>query len=798
MLALAIGANTAIYSVAKAVVFAPLPFPHPERLTMIFESESGRFQPGVPMISVRPGTFQGWQAQSRSFQSMAATQNMRATIMDGERASVIDGFRVTDGFFETLGVSARLGRYFTASDYDVGGSVVILADRLWRNRYNADPAMVGREIVLDGASHRVIGIMPPGFMPTISGNDPQFWTPLRWDPATKYSFSVWGHAVYARLKDGVALAQARAEMESVTAHMRAEHPYYGLRAVLAPMDQYLFGGHERLFALLLVAVVLVLLIACANVANLLLARALERQREFAVRSALGASRAAILRLVLSESLLIAVIGGVLGAALSPALTRPALALLPSGNLPRLDHVRIDAGVLAFTLLISVLSGFLFGVLPAIRAGSDDLSLALRAGRGTSLERGERRLTDFLIVAEIALSLVLLVAGGLLARTFLKLIYTDPGFRPHRAVAVRLSIPSYRYGAYDIASKNLPRQKLYAQLDQLARSIPGVEEAGLTLKLPLRQFWNPDGVGVEGRAPVMDRNGSPAVSKRFGIPIHGQVNLQSVSPGYFAVVGMPLLRGRLLDQRDRADAPPVAVVNQALVRALFPNEDPIGRRIAIDRTSFAHRLAIVGVIGDAHLDRMDQPAMPEVFAAMDQSPSVDTWVVARARGDADSIGNALQKVIHDVDPEIGIVETTSMTSVVENSLWRERLSALLVGFFAILAALIASGGLYAVVSRAVERRTQELGVRIALGASSGRITRTVVGHGLRVTAIGTAMGAFLVVPARRLLADQASQTSDFAWMIAAVSTLLFVLTLMACWVPLRKALALDPVIALRSE
>jgi predicted permease len=801
MLAFAIGANTAIYSVAKAVIFAPLPFPRPDRLALIFESEGGRFTPGVPMISVRPGTFQDWHDQSQSFESMAAVQNMRATIMDADRASVTDGFRVGEGFFETLGVPARWGRYFTPSDYAPGGGpVVILADRFWRSRYNADPGIIGREIVLNGASNRVVGVMPPGFLPTISGNDPQYWVPLRWDPATKYSFVVWGFAVYARLKDGVTLAQATAEMEGVTAHMRAAHPNdYGLRAAIAPLDQYLFASHERLFALLLVAVGLVLLIACANVANLLLARAFERQREFAVRSALGASRVTILRQVLSESLVIALIGGLLGAALSPLLTRPALALLPPGNLPRLDRVEIDGNVLVFTTLISVLAGLLFGVFPAIRAGRGDLSLALRTGgRGSSLGKRERWLSDVLIVAEIAFSLVLLVGGGLLAQTFLKLIRTDPGFRPQQTVAVRLSIPSYRYGDYENGGKNVPRQQLYDRLDQSIGSIPSVREAGLTLKLPLRQFWNPDGVSIEGRAPVTGRNGSPAVSKRFGLPIHGAVNLQTVSPGYLGAIGTPIIRGRAFDDRDRANARMVAVVNEAFVRKFFPNEDPIERRIVVDRTSFAPRMTIVGVVGDARLDGMDQNALPEVFTAMAQLPSSDAWLVARAKGDVDSIGIALQKVVHDIDPEIGIVELTTMTSVMENSLWRERLSALLVGLFAALAALIATGGLYAVISHAVERRTQELGVRVALGASAVRIAQMVLVHGMRVTTIGTAIGALLMAPARRLLARQIYQTSDLPWMIAAVTCFLFILTLLSCWVPLRRALAVDPITALRTE
>src|SRR5579864_6698106 len=803
VLALGIGANTAVYSVAKGVVFAPLPFPKPDRLDLIFESDPGeRFQLGRHNLSsVRPGTFQDWREQLRSFQTLAAVQDVRATIMAGDRASVSFGFRVGEGFFETLGVPAHIGRHFTAADYDAGsGPIVVIADRMWRERYNADPAILNRDIVIDGAAHHVVGVMPPGFLPVAYGNDPQFWIPLRWEPATKYSFVVWGCTVYARLKDGLTLAQAQSEVDAVTTHMRAAHPGdFEAGAIVAPLDRYLFGNYERLFALLLVAVGLVLLIACANVANLLLTRALARQREFAMRSALGASRAAILRQVLAESLVIAIAGGLLGAALSPLLTRPALVLLPAGNLPRLDQVHIDTGVLAFTMLISIFAGLLFGVVPAMRAGRGDLSLTLRAGgRGSSVARSERRLSDALMVAEIAFSLVLLISAGLLTRTFLKLLSTDPGFRPEQAIGLRLSVPTYRYGAYEEGGKNLSRRGLYDRLNESVRSIAGVQVSGLTYKVPSLQIWNPDDLGIEGRPPAI-HNGEPMILKRWGIPKHGMISYQTVSPGYFPALGIPLVRGRLFDDRDRADAPLSALVNLALARKFFPGEDPIGRRIVVDRgTSFLRRMTIVGIIGDARLDRVDQPALPEVFVAMAQLPTADTWIVARARGEAGSIGSALRKAVHDVDPEIGILEVITMSNAIGDSLWRERFSALLVGLFAGLAALIAAGGLYAVISHAVQRRTQEMGVRLALGANSAQIARTVLAHGFRVTVSGIAVGALLTLTVDRLLARQAYPVGDLPWMFAAVAGFLSILTVLACWVPLRRALAVDPVAALRSE
>ena len=378
----------------------------------------------------------------------------------------------------------------------------------------------------------------------------------------------------------------------------------------------------------------------------------------------------------------------------------------------------------FTMSISLLCGLLFGVFPAVRAGRGDLSLSLRAGgRGSSLARSERYVSDALMIGEIAFSMVLLVGAGLLARAFLKLLETDPGFRPAQAVALQLPIPTYRYGAYEDGGKNLSRQDLYKRLGESAQSLSGVEVAALTLKAPIFQFWNPDDISIDGQPPAI-RNGEPAMIKRWGIPTQGLASYQAVSPGYFAALGIPLVRGRFFDGRDHPGAPLSAVVNQALVRKFFPHEDPIGRRIAIDRgTDFLRRMTIVGVVGDALLDGMNEQALPELFAAMPQLPSEDVWIVRRARGDVNSIGSALQNAIHSIDPEIGVVKVATLANAVGDSLWRERFSALLVGLFAALAVLIVSGGLYALVSRAVQRRTQEIGVRLALGASPGRAWNT---------------------------------------------------------------------------
>jgi predicted permease len=806
-LALGIGATTAVYTVAKAVVFAPLPFPHPERVVQLFQGyKNARYEAGgenTGMMTAQNGLFQDWHEQAHSFEHMAASQTRQLLLMTGGRTSVVDSFVVGDGFFETLGVPASLGRHFNAADYAAENiRIVVLADRFWRAEYNADPSIVGRDIVLDGAAHRVVGVMPPGFLPTRWERAPQVWIPLAWDAATKYSRTAWGNRVYARLKAGITLQQAQAEMDGIDTRLRAMYPEEPANSIVTPLDGYLFGHHERLFDLLLAAVGLVLLIACANVANLFLGRAVERQREFAVRSALGASRVVILRQVLVESLVIAWAGGVAGAALGSLLIRPVVALLPEASrIPRLDQVRLDLGVLLFTMIVSLGCGLLFGIVPAIRAGRSELSLALKTGgRGSTPGRREGRLSDSLVILEVALSLVLLVAGGLVTRAFFNLFQIDPGFRPAQSVALQLAIPAYRYKNYDTdrvmagSTQDAGRRQLYDRLEQAAGSLADVEVAGVSRKLPLRQFWDSEAVSIEGRPPLPTRAGeSPRINKALGWPVHGQASFQTVSPGYFGALGIPLVRGRIFDNRDRPDAPMTAVINETAARRLFPDEDPIGKRIA----NGSIPMTIVGIVGDCRLDGMDRAVQPEVFQPMAYLPTPNAWFIARARGDAASIAGALRQIVHDVDPEVGIVETSTMTSVVGDSLWRERFSAMLIGLFALVAVLIASAGIYAVISHAVEQRTHELGVRMALGARGVHIAHAVLGHGLRVTAMGVLLGTVFALVASRFLA-QAYQVRDLPWLLAGVAGLLIVLTALACWMPLRRALAVDPMTTLRAE
>lgn len=815
ILALAIGANTAIYSVAKAVVLTPLPFREPGRVVHIFlGGERERYEPGGEnyLSSATAALFQDWREQCRSFESIAAVRTGQSLVQSmsvqslsaQQRPVVVDSVQAGDGLFQTLGVAAQIGRYFNAEDYAADGPrVALLSHQLWNERYNADPSIVGRDILIDGAATTVIGVMPTGFYPVRSSTDPQLWLPLRWDPATKYSPTLWGHIIYARLKPGVTLEQAQAEMSVVAVHTRAKYPrlYDHARGVVVPVGGYIFGQHERLFWLLLGAVGLVLLIACANIANLMLARSLEREREFAVRAALGASRGVILRQVLTESLILSVSGGLLGMLLGPTLTRPALVLLPAASrIPRLDEVHIDGNVLIFTLLISVLSGLLFGIAPGLRAAQGDLSAAMKdGGRGSSLGRRERRLTDTLVLAEVALSVVLLCGAGLLVRAFLNHLHRDPGFRPAQAVAAQFFVPTNRYGTYEVGGRNPARQQLYDRLERALQDSPRIEAAGITARLPLRHLWNPWSISIEGGPPLpTDQLNGGNIANASGLPNHGATSLQQVTPGYFAALGIPLHRGRLFDDSDRPEKPMVALINETAARKFFPNEDPIGKRIIVDMTSYFPKMTIVGVGGDSRMNGMDREIVPQVFWPMAHEPSANGWIVVRSKNGAESVVEEIRSALQKVDPDVTTVEVATMTGVLGDSLWRQRFAALLVGFFAILAALIASGGLYAVISYAVAKQTRELGVRMALGATGSSIAMTVLGRGLRVTAIGIVVGSLLTVVAGRLLATQVPDLKESPWILGAVAGLLLFLTVLACLVPARRALAVDPLTALRSE
>jgi putative ABC transport system permease protein len=807
-LALGIGANTAIFSVVSAVIFRPLPFREPERLVNIWEGGAGTvYRRGEEsrFIFVRPGTFHDWREQSQSFQNMAAYSWRAMLLTGGDKAEMLWANHVTEGFFETLGAPAKLGRTFSADDYGPGAErAVILSHKLWRSRFGADAAIVGRAISLNDQAHIVVGVMPEGFYPT-RFNAPDLWTPRWFGAGEKYDRVSWGLTTFARLKPGVAIDQANSEMQVVAKAIETAHPenYQNMGAVLVPADAELIGSHGKLFLFLLGAGSLVLLVACVNVANLLLARATDREREFSVRASLGASRGRIVSQLLTESLLLSGTGTSLGLLLAHWAIHPVVALLPDASrIPRLDAVKLDLTVLGFTLLVAVVTGTLFGLAPALRASRVDLNEALKeAGRGNTVTARKRRLGELLVISEVASSLVLLIGAGLLVQSFQRMQRVDSGFKPANLLTLKIEAPEHRYGKYETGGKNAPRARLYEELERRIAALPGVESVAGAGKLPMKHSPNPWAVSVEGRGapPRNPEEGMAALSNKTGLYNHGSTSDQRVSPAYFRTLGMRLTRGRLLDESDRPGAPMTAVVNEAFVRKFFPDEDPVGKRMVVDYTSWFPKITIVGVVADARLNGLDRKPFAEMFWPMAQAPSQSVWLIVRTAGDPLALASAVQREVRAVDRDLPIEEVSPMETVIADSLWQPRFSAVLIGLFAGLALTLAAAGIYGVMSYQVSRRAYEMGLRIALGANARAILGLVIGRGLRLTAIGILIGLAVSLSLSKLVASHlyGVNASDPLTMVV-LSLFLMLVAALACFIPAWRAAQVDPMIALRYE
>jgi putative ABC transport system permease protein len=808
-LALGIGANTAIFSVVNAVILKPLPFKQPDRLVHLWENNKRgvRYQRGQDsgFIYVRPGTLNDWRERSRSYESFSGYRWATMMLTGGERTEMVWANRVTDHFFETLGVPAKLGRAFSDHDYRLDvPPVVVLSDVLWRNRYGADPNIVGRTISLDNIAHTVVGVMPSGFYPT-KFETPQLWTPYAFTAEDKTNRVAWGWTVIARMKPGVTIEQAQTEMDLIAAQMEQAYPkdYHSMGCVLVPADAEIIESLGRLFFLLLCAVSLVLLIACVNVANLLLVRATEREREFAVRAALGASRARIVRQLLTESMLLASLGGALGLLLASLGVRSLLAFLPStANLPRLDEVRLDWQAFAFTAAVSLLTGILFGLVPALRAARSDMNDALKeSGRGNAVSARRKRYGNLLVAGEVALSLMLLVGAGLLVQSFIRLQRTDPGFATDRLLTMEIRIPDYRYGKYEKDGKNTPRVRLYEQLEQRLSALPGVESAAVAARLPVKHGPDPWGISIEGRAaPPPDKKVSDsALSRKPGFYHHGSIAINRVTPGYARTLGLRLLRGRLLDERDTADKPMVALISETTARKYWPNEDPIGQRFTVDYTNWFPKMEIVGVVADIKTNDYANPPYPEIYWSMSQAPSSSGRILIRTKADPETLASAVREEIGKIDRDLPVLEMSTMDEVITGTLWRARLAAWLLGLFAALALVLAAAGLYGVLSYSVSQRTQELGLRMALGAAPERVLRMVIGEGMRVVSVGLFIGLATSLALGRFVTSQlygVKATDPLTFVSAAL--LLAGIAFIACYVPARRASKTDPMVALRTE
>jgi putative ABC transport system permease protein len=774
-LALGIGANTAIFSVVNAVMLQRMPFENPDRLVMVWEASPHTGKANV----VNPINFLEWQARNHSFERIAAIFGGAASLTGQGEPEVVPEMVVSDGFFQIMGVTPMLGRWFTPEE-DVRGKhhVTILSESLWRRRYGADPDILGKTILVDNVSEKIVGVMPAHFrFPQIRAD---LWEPMAINRERAMRSGRFLSTV-ARLQAGATLTNAQADMNVIASQLQKERPDFNSKwgTTIIGLREQAIGDVRTPLLVLLGAVGLVLLIACANVANLMLMRAAGRGREIAVRAALGAGAMRIARQLLIESTMLSAIGGALGLLIGVWAVRILSAALPDTiAYANLKAIRIDATVFLFTLAVSLGTGILFGLAPAIKAARTDVQSSLKdGGRGFSSGRSFAR--SALVVAEVALSMVLLISAGLLIKSFARLARVDPGFDAPHVLSMNLAVG----GRF----KTEPQMVEFVRqvLDRI-RALPGVEAAGTTHFLPLGGMGSATGFWRADQAPP-DRGSEPVTE------------VACVMPGYFAAMGIPVQRGRVFDDRDREGAPATVVVNRATARLFYPNEDPVGKQLTVEWDHPDKPYEIVGVVADIHQRSLDQDTKPGIFLSMAQAPTAPLVLVARAHGDPKRLAVAMQAQIHSLDHDMPISDVKTMDEYVSESVAPARFNTVLLGGFAGLALVLAAVGIFGVISYSVAQRTQEIGIRRALGADTVSVLRLVLAQAMGLTAAGVIAGiagAFAVTRLLQTLLFEVAPT-DSATFIG-VSIVLSAVAFLASYVPARRAAKVDPMIALRYE
>ena len=773
-LALGIGANAALFSVINTVLLKPLPYPHPERMVEIFET----FLPSG-YGSVSTPNFLDWRKQNQAFDHLEACTFSSLNLQSNGEPERIPSVLATAGIFDMLGVKPILGRTFLADEDQPGKPhVVVMSERLWRGRFGGDPNVLGSQITIDGEAATVVGIMPASFQFPAGSYNRNLWMPLQFTgDQLKERGSHW-MAVVGRLRPGMTMPTGEAEMKQIAAALARQFPEQKGRSVRMESFQEMIAGNLRPVLLILMgAVGFVLLIACANVANLLLARAASRTREVAVRAALGASRVRLIRQFLTESVLLALAGGVAGAFLADAGVH-ALAAFAADQIPLANSIHLDGTVFLFLLAVCLAAGIIFGVIPAFQSTGRDLQAGLREG-GRSGGAGMRSagLRNALVIAEFALALVLLVGAGLLMRTLVALSATDPGVVTRGVLTMSVSVPDEKY------PKDAMWQRFYEPALDRIRSLPGIRAAGIISLLPLQAWgWNGN-FAIEGR-PKEDPGRQPLAEFR------------QISPGYFRAMGIRILKGRDIDSRDSPGALPVVMINAALAKRYFEGQDPVGKKIVWDNSR-----TIVGVAANTRQATLDREPIPEIyFPAAQRADSISGMTFVISTGvDPKSITHAVTAAIQSVDPVQPVFGVKTMQQVVSDSLSNRRLYAWLLGIFAALALTLASAGIYGVMSYLVTQRTQEFGVRMALGASTGNVLRMVLRQALLLIACGLAIGLAGAFAVTRVLANFlfGVKPIDLAT-FAGVSILLTAVALLATYLPALRATRVDPMVALRYE
>jgi putative ABC transport system permease protein len=776
-LAVGIGANTSIFSIVNAVLLRPLPYREPEKLMTIWTARpqqgQGQFRTSLP-------NFKDWREQSRVFEGMAAYGFNRYNLTGAGEPEQIRGAQVSEDFFNVMGVQAALGRTFTPEENR--GPFVVLSNAFWSRRFSSDPGVIGKTLTLNGTNFTIVGVMPARF--DFPGQEVVMWVTLTqaMSGAPNYANSRTNHSfcVVARLKDGVTPKQAQTEMDVIASRLQRQYPETNanLGVSVIPLYEQVVGNVRLAMLVLLGAVAIVLLISCANVANLLLARAVAREREFAVRAALGAGRWRLIRQLLTESLLLALLGGSVGVLLAvwgiSSLTR-----LDPGDVPRLDQVSVDGVVLGFTLAVTMLSGIIFGIAPALSAKAN-LSIALKdSGRGAIGTRRGQRLRSILVVSEIALALILLVGAGLMIRSFLRLLAVDPGFNPRNLLTMQIILPPSKYAdAQRIVN-------VYREVFERLTLHPGVEAVGAGTGLPpvfnqLRSSFT-----VEGYQP--SRAGAEAIA-----------NFLSINPEYFKTLGIPLIAGRAFSDQDTERAPRVAIISQRMVKRYFPDRPAIGGRLSFGGGTNPQWCVVVGVASDVkYSGGLSSAEEDAIYLPYPQAPTNGMYLMIRAGADPLSLVASARSVVRSVDADVPIAKIKMMDEVIDSSVARPRLIVALLGLFGAIALTLAVIGIYGVISYAVAQCAQEIGIRMALGAKPSDVLGMMVGRGARLALTGVVIGVIGSSAVTRALGDLlfgVSPTDPLTF--GGVAILLIVVAILASYIPARRAMKVDPVTALK--
>jgi putative ABC transport system permease protein len=770
-LAAGIGATSAIFSVVNGVMLRPLPYPEPERIVRVMEvlRQYGRF-------AVAPANFLDWRDRNQVFERIGAYTTGNDTFIGSEGPERIPRALISWDMFELLGVAPMLGRSFRqAEDAPQHDNVIVISHGMWQRRFGSDPNILGRSINISGAPVTIVGVMPAGFY--FAGRANEFWRPIALDRAKA---SRGGHylAVVARLKPGVSLQQAESEMRGIATQLAKQYPDTNAdeSADTVPLHELIVGPFRPMLLTLFAAVGVLVLIACANVAHLLLVRASVRERELAIRAAMGAGRGRLVRQMIAESLVLALAGGAAGVLLAYLAIAP-IQSLGATSLPRVADITLDRNVLAFAFVVTIATGFIFGLAPAWQAARGGVGAVLKESARSTGARGHR-MRSLLLVAEVALSLVLLVGAALLIRSFARLTNIDPGFAPEHVLSFQVTLPQTAY-------REFPRREaFFNRLLERLRGTPGVEAAGMIQTIPILDDYMLS-FSIQGR---------PAAAPGQEL----SANYRVASPGYFESLSIPVMRGRSFTVHDTAKSPMVAVVDDAFAKRHFPGEDPIGRGIDIGNGTDGF-FEIVGVVGSVRHEGLDSSPRPTMYIPYPREPFSAMVLMVRTQGDPAAFAGTARQLVRELDPALPAFGIAPLSDVITRSVAQRRFSMLLLGVFAGVAVFLAAVGLYGVVGYAVSQRTQEIGLRMAIGAQRGDVLRLVLGNGMKLAALGVGIGVAAALALSRYIAAMLFETDRFdAPSYAATAAVLLAVSALACYVPARRAMRVDPLVAMRAE